>query len=419
MKYPRRFIYIILLFFVLHTSSSAAGPDRTGIFTGDTLATGSDSLMPFWHLKEFLEIEGKSPWLAEVTYFGHSYALVYILLAIIILSISSVFVLLVIILLNRTRMEKVKAHYNKLLEKYQTLVIDYLFGSTSSEEFLPIASDNFNRQVLIDQIIDLSVNLKGDSSKKLAILYKTLGLEQDSIRKAKSREWHLKIKGFRELAFMNISDANPVIYKALNSSNEILRMEAQVALVRLNADNPFGFLSHLAKPFSLWEQMTLHELMVQHEITPPPFSQWMGSSNETVVMFSLRMIREFRQIDAEPQVRMSLFHDSENVRHLAAQVAGDLEMRSTLPVLMQIYGGQDPGTCLQILKSIGKMPHPSMLEFLKRVIDKEENVQLQIEATKAIENMGEEGIKELVKMMKSEYRNYKIIIRHVLDKRIY
>ena len=32
---------------------------------------------------------------------------------------------------------------------------------------------------------------------------------------------------------MNIKDANEAIYKALNSSNEILRMEAQIALVRL------------------------------------------------------------------------------------------------------------------------------------------------------------------------------------------
>jgi hypothetical protein len=44
---------------------------------------------------------------------------------------------------------------------------------------------------------------------------------------------------------------------------------------------------------------------------------------------------------------------------------------------------------------------------------------LQIEATKAIENMGEEGVKALVKLMKSEYKNYNIIIRHVLDRRIY
>ena len=57
--------------------------------------------------------------------------------------------------------------------------------------------------------------------------------------------------------------------------------------------------------------------------------------------------------------------------------------------------------------------------FLKLVLDKEDDVQLQIEATKAINNNGEDGVKALVKIMESEYKNYSIIIKHVLDKRIF
>jgi hypothetical protein len=65
------------------------------------------------------------------------------------------------------------------------------------------------------------------------------------------------------------------------------------------------------------------------------------------------------------------------------------------------------------------MPDPSLMGFLRLVLDKEDDVQLQIEATKAIENHGEEGVKTLVKLMKSEYKNYNIIVRHVLDRRIF
>jgi hypothetical protein len=67
---------------------------------------------------------------------------------------------------------------------------------------------------------------------------------------------------------------------------------------------------------------------------------------------------------------------------------------------------------------MGKIPDVSMMGFLKLVIDKEEDVQLQIEATKAIRNNGEEGVNALVKLMESEYKNYSIIIKHVLDRRI-
>jgi HEAT repeat protein len=217
---------------------------------------------------------------------------------------------------------------------------------------------------------------------------------------------------------MNIKAANDSIYKGLNSSNEILRMEAQIALVRLSDDNHFDFLFQLKRPFSLWEQITLHDLIIQHNIPVPAFKKWLVSSNDTVVFFALRMIREFRQSDAEEDIKKTLQHNSQSVRQLAVQVAGDLQLISSLGIMKRMYKNQDYKTCLEIVRSMGKMPELSMLRFLKMVLDKEDDVQLQIEATKSIEKMGEEGVKALVKIMRSEYKNYSIIVRHVLDRRI-
>ena len=47
-----------------------------------------------------------------------------------------------------------------------------------------IASDTYRRQALIDQMIDVSVNLKGDAEEKLCGLYLYLGLDRDSINRA-------------------------------------------------------------------------------------------------------------------------------------------------------------------------------------------------------------------------------------------
>lgn len=363
--------------------------------------------------------EEESPWLRQVSYFGKSFGLVNLLITVIIFSTATMIILLIFILMNRNRMEKEEKLKQYLMEKYQGLIIDYLYGETQPSQFETIASDEFGRQVLVDQMIDVSINLKGDAEEKLRKLYIQLALDRDSVRKAISKQWHKKIKGFRELAFMNIRDANDTIYEALNSHNEILRMEAQIALVRLSDDNPFEFLYHLKRPFSLWEQITLHELLVQHEMKVPDFRQWLGSPNETIVMFSLRMVREFKQVNAEPDVVNALHHYDYRVRNLAISVSGVLNFRTALEPMKRMYKNEDNSNCLEILRSMGKMPDESMMSFLKLVLDKEDDVQLQIEATKAIENMGEEGVKALVKLMKSEYKNYNIIIRHVLDRRIY
>jgi hypothetical protein len=368
---------------------------------------------------KILFMKGDSPWLKRIRYFGKSFSLVNALIVTIIFSISSMIILLVIILANRTRMERKEALHQYLLEKYQGLIIDYLFGNAGIEPFREIASSDYRRQVLIDQMIDVSVNLKGEESKKLLELYKLLGLDRDSIRRAYDFRWHKKIKGFRELAFMNIRDANGAMYKALDSSNELLRMEAQIALVSLSSEDPFEFLSHLKRPFSLWEQITLNDLIIQHELKKPEFKKWLRSTNDTVVMFALRMIREFKQTEAELEVRKTLLHPSSRVKLLAVQVAGDMAMKSTLDLMKRMYKKEDYTVCLEIVRSMGKMPDLSMMGFLKLVLDKEEDVQLQIEASKAIENMGQEGVDTLNKLMSSEYKNYSIIIKHVLDRRIF
>jgi HEAT repeat protein len=368
--------------------------------------------------RKFFLLNSDSPWLKRINYFGKSFALVNALIITIFISIATMLILLVVILLNRTRMEKEEDLKQYLAETYQGMIIDYLFTGSSPDRFRSIASDTYRRQALIDQMIDVSVNLKGDAEEKLCSLYLYLGLDRDSINRANDYRWHKKIKGFRELAFMNIKEANNAIYKALNSKNEILRMEAQIALVRLTDEDPLSFLFQLIRPFSLWEQITLHELIIQHDLPVPEFKKLLKASNPTVVMFALRMIREFKQKDAEDDVRDTLEHSSPEVRKLAVQVAGDLEMRSSLEVMKRMYKSQDYNTCLEIIRAMARMPDPSLMGFLKLVLDKEDDVQLQIEATKAIENNGEEGVKTLVKLMKSEYKNYNIIVRHVLDRRI-
>jgi len=365
-----------------------------------------------------LDAKHRSPWLWKVNYFGKSFVLVNMLIAVIFTCITAMFVLLVLILLNRAKIEREGRIRQYLLEKYQTLILDYLFGEGDVKSFRSIASDRYRRQVLIDQIIDVSINLKGDAGEKLYQLYMELQLNKDSIKKARSRRWHVKIKGFKELAFMNIKEANDLIFKSLQSKNDILRMEAQIALVRLSDQNPFEWLYFQVHPFSLWEQITLHSMLIQHDIQVPKFSQWLDSPNHTVVMFALRMIREYKQVEDEELVFEVLNHHNEDVRFLAIEVCGDLKLVDSLKILKSRYKYEAYANRLEIIKAMGKMAHSSMLGFLKLVLDKEDDVQLQIEATKAIEQMGEVGVNELNKLMTSEYKNYQIIIRHVLDRRI-
>jgi len=357
--------------------------------------------------------------------FDKSPLLVTILYIVILYSIVTLITLLIIILLNRKKLQREQNLHDYLLERYQLLLMNYLFDEEHQElaylELDEVADNRVSRQVLINQMIDLSVNLKGDIKEEIQKLYLRLGLKRDSLEKAYSRKWHQNVKGFRELAFMNIRDANEQIFKSVNANNEILRMEAQIAMVRLSDGNPYEFLDVLKKPLSLWEQVTLHELQIQHDLEVPEFKQWFSSDNISVVMFSLEMVAWYKQRGAGKEIIEMFEHEDDHVRNTSYKVCGEIGLKMALPAMIKRYPEEIFNNKLEILQTFAKVPDEKYLKFLKSVLDTEEDVQLQIEATKAMENTGEPGISMLIKLMKSksEYKNYQIIIRHVLDGRIY
>jgi len=88
--------------------------------------------------------------------------------------------------------------------------------------------------------------------------------------------------------------------------------------------------------FLFMEQITLHELIIQHNI-PLHHSKVAHFVPSNCGYIALRMIREFNQKESEDNVRETLWHPDSSVRYLAVQVAGDLDMRSTLETLKHMY----------------------------------------------------------------------------------
>jgi len=394
-----------------HVSFVAAGMQQPHL--QETGATQTDQKTPAQEYLDWIRYNLKEvPLLLKILY------------AITIGSILTMGFLLVVILLNRSRLEREAKKRAELLEQYQQWLMDYLFESgeerSAFTRLRKSAADPWNRQILIDQIMDLMVNLKGEVKDRARNLYMELGLDQDSMSKARSRKWHTRIKGFKELSFMNIQAANDQLIRSLASKNEILKMEAQIALVRLSGEHPFDWLHRLETPLPIWEQITLVELLVQHELPVPSFRQWFGSNNLSVVKFALNMVSRFGQKEAIPDVIQLFQHIDELVRRTAYRVAGELKSKEALVELKNIYPGEGYLNQLEILKTFRKVPDEQHLGFLREVLDEEDDVELQIQSTKAMENTGEPGISLLVKLMKSKsgYKNYKILIRHVLDGRI-
>lgn len=365
----------------------------------------------------------KSIYFREILFdFNKPGFLISVLIFVILFSFFSMVIALIAVLFNRNKTRKNEHKIQSLKEEYQTLLINYLLAKDIKEDFLlkmkAIANAKLNRKVLVDQIIDLSISVTGEDKERLQKLYLALDLQNDSYKKAMSRKWHVKAKGFRELAFMNIPLANDEIKRCLSSQNDVLRMEAQFAMIRLNPDNSFAFLYELDKKLTLWEQLNIYETLVFHELPLPDFERFLSSGNNSVVLFTLRMINIFKIMSAFNAMVKLLSHDDPEIRNQVILVMGDLKMSEAIPYLKKIYKQETYKNCIAIIQSMAKINDESILNFLRLALDKEDDVQLQIEAAKAINRIGDKGTETLTKLLNSDYKNYQIIVKHVLDKRI-
>jgi hypothetical protein len=359
----------------------------------------------------------------QVLILGNSFAFLNLLIFSIVLCFSVMFVILVLVLVNRTQMERHAKLKSELTEIYQSKILDALDDKEMTlrelTEFKKICNSRFRKAILIDQIIDVALILPKDKMGKLREFYLIMGLLQETERKLKNRKWHNKIKAMKELSHLEIKDYNSKILEYVNEKNDTLRMEAQIAMVRLSDDkNPFMFLEHLDHEFSTWEQITLYELMVEAEITPPDFSKWLVSDNHSVGMFCLRMMREYKQVHNLRNLENMLYHPNEKVARFATEVVGDLGIVELAPAMKKLYKGESFLNKMEIVKSLGKFGNSKYIKFLQHIVDSEEDTQLQIEGVKAIRACDNEGQIALQKMLDSDYRDYKIIIKHVLDNRI-
>ncbi len=222
------------------------------------------------------------------------------------------------------------------------------------------------------------------------------------------------------MAQMNITEANQIIEKSLNSKNDILNGEAQLSLVQLNSETPFSFLSRLRNFFPLWNQINVHNLLTISNIAIPQFSNWLSSDNSTIVTFALRMIRYFQQQKSVNEIIGLLKHSDESVRAEAIKTLSKLGIGDALGSLKNSYEMETDRNKILIIKALQSIPDESNLKFLGELLrDIDNNVKL--EAAKAIVALGPIGTSKLMMTkMTAQMENIELIplINHALDNRI-
>ncbi len=330
-------------------------------------------------------------------------------------------IILTFVIIRREVLNRREKRNVKLRVQINKLIIEFLYapdGEISSELELSLVKSVRIKQIIIDTIVELRNALSGEKHEKLKDLYTQAGLHEYSLMKLNSRFWPKRVKGIKELSAMDVEEAHEHIKKLVNQPNEYVSMEAKIALIRMNENNPLSFLGYTKTRLTGWEQISIYLNLKNSYKRLPNFSEWLYTENTSVTEFCLEMIQDFGQKFAQGDIIMLIEHPSPQVRENAYRALSVINPKLAGEILPANFEQETPTLqckLIQLLAATGSQCSHFLLSLLKR----RELSYLAFDIAKSL-GSSTEGMEMLVAYSQSiQDDKLSRIVEHLNDSHIY
>jgi hypothetical protein len=240
------------------------------------------------------------------------------------------------------------------------------------------------RNYLIDELVKAKLNFTGNSGLNIVMLYQQLNLFKDSNAKLASPKCHLKAKGIQELALFNHQYGAPKIFELTNHENQLIRSEAQCALIDFYGFEGLSFLDTTTFTITEWQQIQL--LNKLSHIFPEDFSaigKWLQCNDESVVVFALKLASHYKCYDLHAEVVKCLNHSSSAVNIQAVKCLQQIYLEGTSSNLLDHYNNRNKQYQVLILESLQGYNQERETEFLLQQLTDQDN-DIKMAAAKSL-----------------------------------
>lgn len=279
------------------------------------------------------------------------------------------------------------------------------------EKFTKMFRNPVARQYAIDHLIINKKVFSGAVADNIRNLYEKLGFKNDSLKKLGSKLWYTKAKGIQELSLMDQNDQLISIYRLTNSRNDLVRNEAQNAIIKWSGFNGLRFLDVVTYDISEWQQIQLLEylkLFTQQDM--PKLPKWLSSNNNSVILFALKLAEVYQQFGVKEKVEKTLLHTDEKIRIQAVNTLARIGDGGSADCIISRYDHETIVNQLNILEKLPLLAEEKHLSFLQEQL-KNENDFIKLSAAKALGTM--HHLELVQQIATSQPDPYEQIYKHV------
>lgn len=337
--------------------------------------------------------------------------------------LSLVLLLIVAVLIYSFYQYRKSIHISRWSEMINTRISEVIvYGGQKIplDSDLSKASENsLFRNLFLQKLAESEKKFSGAAQNQLKALFQEHGLQEDAMKKLNQKKAHRIAGGIQELTAMNVEEALPKISTFLTHPSAQVYQEAQYAMVHFKGFEGLHFLNNTTSIISEWQQLRLlNSVTGIPEGSGDTLKNWMENSNDSVVVFTLKLLRKFQMLSLYSTVADMLNHPSVEVRIQAVQTLLSLENASTITQLMELYPYQPADVQLEILKVIKKSKDQRCTDFLKDQLLHSTGSGMQVYAAEALCSLGKRN--DLIKIANDETSSGELIkiIKYALQEKI-
>ncbi|WP_372792663.1 hypothetical protein [Lutibacter sp.] len=232
----------------------------------------------------------------------------------------------------RSHLRENEKTLKKYQKEYEENLINYLYAGDNENEISEAqrvlinkmkicVADKFKRKILISVMSKLINDISGEMAHSIQKFYFETGLVNYALYKLKGRKWDVIASGIKELTQFEVKEAHNEIIKYVKHPNLEVRNEAQLYLVSLFQFKGLVFLDKLKTSLSEWAQIQLLEILQKFDNQEiPNIRPWLQSKNNSVVQFSLKLVKIYNQFDVRDILLELLSHENKEIRVDTIQV---------------------------------------------------------------------------------------------------
>ena len=334
-----------------------------------------------------------------------------------------VVVLIITVLFYSFFQYKKLSHYSswgQMIDKKISETI--VFGKENENqypEFEKMVHDPSFRNLFLEKLVECEKKFSGMAQNEILDLFYSYNLEKEAFNKLEQKKPHLIGGGIQELTSMKVKSALPKITSFLSHSAPQVYQEAQYAMVAFKGFEGLYFLSNTNHIISDWQQLKLLTSIIEApEKSDININKWLDSSNDSVIIFTLRLLKKFQMFVFYDSVWNLLNHPSMEVRIKAVQTLLSIENSQTVADFITIFPEQPSEVQSEIIQTMEISRDQRAVDFLKLQLLNHEVISIRISAGEALFSLGHQNyLSGLIDKETSSEELIKII-KHALQERI-